>query len=224
MSEGRKTFSMSTFAAYLKGEVSEDQKQAVKELLDHMTQKNVDDEFEPFAAALSKAWIYEQHPDLAKLSTEDVSAMGEKVSVTPLPAGALGEVNDIFDKLADYRNTINTQKSKIEELEAQLAEVTKEKDAKIADLSKKVKDYEAEKSEDAEKMFVTTEARIVEFTEKLQELLKEVEEVKKTGVVVAGAAPAAGGAAPAGGGAPEAGGEPEADFGFGGDPFADSSW
>ena len=78
---------------------------------------------------------------------------------------------------------------------------------------------------------MTTEARIVEFTGKLEALLKEVEEVKKTGVVVAGVAgvAAAAGAAPAA--AESAGAPAEAaagtDFGFSGgsqDPFADSNW
>jgi ribosomal protein L12E/L44/L45/RPP1/RPP2 len=77
---------------------------------------------------------------------------------------------------------------------------------------------------------VTTEARIVEFTGKLEALLKEVDEVKKTGVVVAGVAgaAAAAGAAPAegAGDAPAEVGAGD-DFGFAGgaqDPFADSNW
>ena len=63
-----------------------------------------------------------------------------------------------------------------------------------------MKEFEDQKKSEAEALFVTTEARIVEFTGKLEALLKEVDEVKKTGVVVAGvagAAPAAAGAAPA---------------------------
>ena len=64
MSEARKTFPMSTFVSYIKGGESNN---SVQELLGYMTQKDIDAEFEPFAAALAKAWIYEQHPELAKM-------------------------------------------------------------------------------------------------------------------------------------------------------------
>jgi peptidoglycan hydrolase CwlO-like protein len=145
-----------------------------------------------------------------------------------MPVKAKAEVDEVFAKLADYKGQINAKSAKVDELTKALAA----KDAEIAALSAKVKEFEGQKKGEAEALFVTTEARIVEFTGKLEALLKEVEEVKKTGVVVAGVAgvtAAAGAAAPA---AAEAAGAPAetaagTDFGFAGgsqDPFADSNW
>ena len=178
MSEARKIFPMDTFVAYLKG----DEDASVAEMLGYLTQKDLDDDFAPFAAALSKAWIYEQHPELTKMSKGQVVELGQSVSVAPMPVKAMDEINEVFDKLADYKGTINDQAAEIEDLNQALAA----KDGEIAALQAKVKEYEDEKKGQAEELFVTTEARIVEFTGKLEALLQEVEEVKKTGVVVAG--------------------------------------
>lgn len=222
MSEARKIFPMDTFVAYLKGEGNE----SVVDMLAYLTQKDLDAEFTPFAAALSKAWIYEQHPELTKMSKGQVVELGQSVSVAPMPIKAKAEVDDVFEKLAGLKTQITAKDAKIDELMAALAG----KDAEIAALAAKVKSFEGEKKDDAEKLFVTTEARIVEFTDKLEALLKEVEEVKKTGVVVAGVAGvAAPAAAAAGSTTSDAPAEAVAgdDFGFSGgaqDPFADSNW
>ncbi len=222
MSEARKIFPMDTFVAYLKGDGSA----SVSELLTYMTQKDLDADSVPFAAALAKAWIYEQHPELTKMSKGQMVELGQSVSVAPMPVKAKAEIDDVFAKLADYKGQINAKAAKIDELTKALAA----KDAEIAALTAKVKEFEGQKKGEAESLFITTEARIVEFTGKLEALLKEVEEVKKTGVVVAGVAgvAAAAGAAPA---AEAAGAPAEAaagtDFGFSGgsqDPFADSNW
>lgn len=220
MSEARKIFPMDTFVAYLKG----DEDGSVAAMLAYLTQKDLDDDFTPFAAALSKAWIYEQHPELTKMSKGQLVELGQSVSVAPIPVKAMDEINEVFDKLADYKGTINDQAAEIEDLNQALAA----KDGEITALQAKVKEYEDQKKGQAEELFVTTEARIVEFTGKLEALLKEVEEVKKTGVVVAGVA---GVAAPAASGGEAAGAPAEAgagdDFGFSGgaqDPFADSNW
>jgi hypothetical protein len=212
---------MTTFVSYLKGEGGAD----LGELLQYMTQKELDAEFMPFAAALAKAWVYEQHPELTQLSAGQITELGEKVSIAPLPMRAMDQVNEVFDTLADYKSKIQAGEAKVAELEETVAA----KDAKIADLEKKVKEFESEKKGEAEQLFVTTEARVEEFTKKLEELLKEVDEVKKTGVVVAGvagaAAPAAGEAAPAAGAPADEG--PGDDFGFTGgaaDPFASTDW
>jgi uncharacterized protein (DUF342 family) len=85
-------------------------------------------------------------------------------------------------------------------------------------LQKQIKAYEDQKKGQAEEMFITSEKRIAEYTKKLEELLKEVDEVKKNGVVVAGVAAAPGAAAPA---------EQKVDedsFDFGGSSFDDSDW
>ncbi len=222
MSEARKIFPMDTFVAYLKG----DGNASVAEMLGYLTQKDLDGDSTPFAAALAKAWIYEQHPELTKMSKGQMVELGQSVSVAPMPVKAKAEVDEVFAKLADYKGQINAKGAKIDELTKALAA----KDAEIAALSAKVKEFEGQKKDEAEALFVTTEARIVEFTGKLEALLKEVEEVKKTGVVVAGVAgvAAAAGAAPAAeaaSGPADAG--PGSDFGFSGgsqDPFADSKW
>jgi septal ring factor EnvC (AmiA/AmiB activator) len=212
---------MTTFVSYLKGESGAD----LGELLQYMTQKELDADFMPFAAALAKAWVYEQHPELTQLSAGQITELGEKVSIAPLPMRAMDQVNEVFDTLADYKAQIVSGQAKVAELEETVAA----KDAKIADLEKKVKEFESEKKGEAEQLFVTTEARVEEFTKKLEELLKEVDEVKKTGVVVAGVAAAAG-AAPAAeaaaSGAPAEEGAGD-DFGFSGggaDPFAATDW
>jgi peptidoglycan hydrolase CwlO-like protein len=222
MSEARKIFPMDTFVAYLKGDGSA----SVAEMLGYLTQKDLDTESVPFAAALAKAWIYEQHPELTKMSKGQMVELGQSVSVAPMPVKAKAEVDEVFAKLADYKGQIKAKDAKIEDLNKALAA----KDGEIAALAAKVKEFEGQKKGEAEALFVTTEARIVEFTGKLEALLKEVEEVKKTGVVVAGVAGvAAAGAAPAADGGAGAPAEAVAgdDFGFSGgaqDPFADSKW
>jgi predicted RNase H-like nuclease (RuvC/YqgF family) len=106
--------------------------------------------------------------------------------------------------------------AKIQELEGDI----EAKDAKIAELQKQVKAFEDEKKGQAEELFITTEKRIEEYTKKLEELLKEVDEVKKNGVVVAGVAAAAG----AGAAAPAEKEVDEDTFDFGGSSFDDEDW
>jgi peptidoglycan hydrolase CwlO-like protein len=214
MSEARKIFPINTFVACLKGEGKEANKESLHDMLNYMTGKDVDSEFEPFAIALTKAWIYEQHPELTNLSASGLAALGENVSVTPLPALAAAEASGIFEQLAEYRSTIASKDATIEELQGDL----ESKDSKIADLQKQIKAYEDEKKGQAEELFITSEKRIEEYTKKLEELLKEVDEVKKNGVVVAGVAAAPGAAAPA---------EKKVDedsFDFGGSSFDDEGW
>lgn len=223
MSEARKTFPMSTFVSYLKGgEIN----QGVKDLLAFMTQKDVNEEFEPFAAALAKAWIYEQHPELAKMKTGQVSGLGDNVSVGALPGDVMVTVESIFGKLAEYHQTITDQDAAIKELEAKCAG----SEAKLAETEKAMAEYkgkceafEASATGEGDKVIVTSQAKVEEYIGKVDELLKMIEDVKKNGVVTvaAGAAPAAGAASSDG---PVTGGEPEADFGFGSDPFGSDSW
>ncbi len=215
MSEARKIFPINTFVACLKGEGKEANKESLHAMLNYMVQSDVDAEFEPFAVALTKAWIYEQHPELTNLSASGLAALGENVSLSPLPVLAAAEAGGIMEQLGEYKSTINAKDAKIEELQGDI----EAKDAKIADLQKQVKAFEAEKKGQAEELFITSEKRIAEYTKKLEDLLKEVDEVKKNGVVVAGvaAAPGAAGAAPA---------EKKVDedsFDFGGSDF-DDDW
>ncbi|NCC24399.1 MAG: hypothetical protein EOM25_04230 [Deltaproteobacteria bacterium] len=222
MAEARKIFPINTFVSCLKGEGKSAYSESTLEMLNYMTQQEVDEEFAPFASALTKAWIYEQHPDLTQMNTTQVSGLGQNVSVAPLPTLAQAEAGEIFQKLSGYRKTLKDMEAKVTSLEGALVD----KDKTIEGLQKKIKEFETEKKNEAEKLFITSEKRIEEYTKKLEELLKEVDEVKKTGVVVAGVAGAAAPAA-AGGSAGPADAGAGSDFGFSGganDPFASEDW
>lgn len=231
MAEARKTFPMSTFAAYIKGVGKEGQKQNITELLAFMTGSDVDSEAEPFAAALAKAWIYEQHPELAKMAGGQVQALGDTVSVLELPEGVKTEVAAIFAKLGEYRKTIADQKGKIADLEKKLAET----EGKLSETSKAMADFkgkyealEASGKGAGEKVIIAAEEKVTALNAQLGDLAAEIEKAKSGIIAILKAAPTAGGVAaagePAGAGAPEVGGEPSPDFGFGSDPFADSKW
>ncbi|WP_027720405.1 hypothetical protein [Maridesulfovibrio zosterae] len=226
MSEARKTFPMSTFVSYIKGGESNN---SVQELLGYMTQKDIDAEFEPFAAALAKAWIYEQHPELAKMKTGQVAGLGENVSVGALSGDVMVQVDAIFGKLADYRSTGAAQAAKIQELETKLAAAEGklgETEKAMAEYKGKCEAFEASSKGEGDKVIVTSQEKVEEYIGKVDELLKMIEDVKKHGVVTVASGAVAEGAAPAGdsAGAPATGGAPAEDFGFGSDPFSDEGW
>lgn len=208
MAEARKVFPMQTFAAYLRGKPG-NYNQDVLELLGFITQKEVDKEFAPFASALSKAWIYEQHPELTRLSKGEVTELGDNVSVLSLPADVQEEATDLFNKLEEYKQTIQEQKDKLAEYEGILEENKK----KIAALESKVSDYEQQMKDEGEKKIIASAAKVEDYIKKVDDLLAKIDEVKKHGVVtVSGEAGAPAEEAPA-----EEGGTkgPEAEFGFG---------
>ncbi|WP_320171339.1 hypothetical protein [Maridesulfovibrio sp.] len=226
MSEARKTFPMSTFVSYIKGGESNN---SVQELLAYMTQKDIDAEFEPFAAAMAKAWIYEQHPELAKMKAGQVAGLGDNISVGALPGDVMVQVDAIFAKLADYRSTVCDQAAKIQDLETKLAAAEGklgETEKAMAEYKGKCEAFEASGKDEGDKVIVTSQAKVEEYIGKVDELLKMIEDVKKNGVVTvaAGAAPAAPAADAGSAGAPATGGAPAEDFGFGSDPFADDAW
>jgi archaellum component FlaC len=211
MAEARKVYPIQTFSAFLRGQPGQ-YNQEVLDLLSFMTQKSVDQELAPFASALAKYWVYEQHPELTRLKKEEVTELGENVSVLALPADVKEEVDNIFGKLAEYQKTIKEQKEKIAEYEGQLEENKK----KIAALESKVSDYESQMKEQGEQKIMASASKVDEYLQKVDDLLAKIDEVKKHGVVtVSGeAGAAAAGAGAAAGGASE---EPEPDFGFGGE-------
>jgi chromosome segregation ATPase len=228
MSEARKTFPMSTFVAYLKGENFEAQKQNINDMLAFMTGKDIDEEAELFAEALGKAYIYEQHPELAKMAAGEVAAQGDNVSVTELPPDVKTQVDAIFSKLAQYRQTIMEQESKIKDLETQLSETS----GKLAETEKAMADYkgkyealEASGKAEGEKVIVAAEEKVTELNTKVSDLAGEIDKVKSSIVAILQAAPTGeGGAAAPSSEGPQVGGEPEADFGFGSDMFNESEW
>ncbi|MFW6055075.1 MAG: hypothetical protein ACOC9D_04135, partial [Thermodesulfobacteriota bacterium] len=206
MAEARKVFPMQTFVSYMRGQAG-NYKQDVIELLGFMTQKEVDKELAPFASGLSKAWIYEQHPELARLKKEEVSELGENVSVMSLPPDVQEEVDTVFSKLTESRRTLKEQQDKIAEYEGILEENKK----KIAALEEKVADYEAQMKDEGEKKIVASAAKVEDYLGKVDELLAKIQEVKEHGVVtVSGAGGAAPEAAAADSGETK---EPESDFG-----------
>ncbi len=219
-----KVFPMHTFVTCLKGGDAADS--GLLDMLSFLTQGNVDAEFAPVAAALSKAWIYEQEPQLTTATAGDVAALGEKVAVKPLPEAAQAQAQAIMAKAADLRAMNAT-------LNDQVAKLTAEKAALAGELSgakAKLKDFEEQAAKGDVKLQVSN-TKMDEHIKKLEQLMEEVAKVKAQGVVVAGVAgggAAAGDAAAAGGGdasgAPAVGGEPEADFGLGSNPFADATW
>jgi len=201
MAEARKVFPMNTFVSYLKGVDKEGNKKGVVEMVGYMTQAEIDEELAPFAAALAKAWIYEQHPELVKMTSGDLAAQGQNVSVAILPPDVTAEVNTLFAKLAADKKTICEQAAKLEKVEKELAEKTailKDTDTRMKAAETKVKSLEASLQSAGDKVIVASEAKVVEYIGKVDELLKMIEDVKKHGVVTVsggGAAPAAGGGA-----------------------------
>jgi predicted ribosome quality control (RQC) complex YloA/Tae2 family protein len=208
MAETRKVFPIQTFVSLLRGKpgaYSND----VLELLSFVTNKNVDKEFAPFAAALAKAWIYEQHPELARAKKEEVTELGENVSIMSFPADMQEEMDALFDQLQEQKQTLQEQKDKIAEYEGTL----EQNKQKISSLEAKVQDYEAQAQDEGEKKIMASSSKVDDHLKKVDDLLAKIDEVKKHGVVtVSGEAGAAGAAAESGGGT----GEPEEDFGFGG--------
>lgn len=219
-----KIFPMNTFVSCLKGANTADA--GTIELLSFMTQNEVDAEFAPIAAALSKAWIYEQEPQLAKATAGDVSGLGEKVAIKPLPDAALAQAQGIMNKMAELRAANAALSAQVEKLTAEAAA----KGDEVKALKAKLKPLEDQAAQGDVKLQVSN-SKMDEHIKKLEQLMEEVAKVKAQGVVVAGVAGGAAAGADAGAsaggdasGAPSVGGEPEADFGLGSNPFADATW
>lgn len=217
-----KVFPMSTFVAVLRGVDMDKQKKGVGEFATFVTGQNVDADFSPFALALSKAWVYEQNPELATMGAAEMTGLGAKVALKPLADDAAAEAGAIFEKLAGFKATIADQAAKIADLEAKLAEAS----GKLTVAESKVKTFEAQQKAGDQKLEVSSK-KLDDYSKKLEALLAQIDEVKSKGVVVAGVAGAAAGAA-----AGEAGGDaagpvdsgPSDDFGFGSDAFNADSW
>jgi hypothetical protein len=219
-----KVFPMHTFVSCLKGASTADS--GVLDMLSFMTQGNIDAEFAPIAAALSKAWIYEQEPQLTKAAAGQVTGLGEMVAVKPLPEAEQAQAQAIIAMVGDLRAQNAALAEQVVKLSAEKAAIA----ADYAGAKGKLKDFEEQAAKGDVKLSVTA-SKMDEHIKKLEQLMEEVAKVKAQGVVVAGvaggAAAADGGAAPASSdasGAPAVGGEPEADFGLGSNPFADATW
>ncbi len=218
-----KVFPMTTFVSCLRGGDASDA--GVVELLSFLTQAQVDADVIPFASSLSKAYIYEQNPELTKFSKGEIASLGQKVSIQAMGDDDLAQAQEVMTKMVEYKKTVAAQEAKITELEAE----TKKLSDDLAAAKAKLKTFEAQAAQGDQKLEVSS-TKMDGYMKKLDELLAQIDKVKKEGVVVAGVAGAAPGAAAAGdagsGGAPaeEAAGT---DFGFSGgasDPFADSGW
>jgi len=216
-----KVFPMNTFMSYLKGVDKEGQKKGVVELVSYMADTVVDEELAPFAGAIAKAWIYEQHPEVIAMSANQLASAGKNVSVPKLPAETMGEINALFVKLAEYKTAAETQAEELLKVKAELAAKTAtliDVEAKLKAAEASVKRFEDSAQKDSEKILVAPLAKVEEYIGKVDELLKMIEDVKKHGVVTV-----AGGGAPAAGGATAAAEEPVVDFGVE-DSFTKSDW
>jgi len=218
-----KVFPMNTFMSYLKGVDKEGQKKGVVELVSYMSDTVVDEELAPFAAAIAKAWIYEQHPEVIAMSAQQLSSTAKNVSVPKLPAETVSEIGSLFAKLAEYKTTMNAQAEKLAKVEAELAAKSAsltDVEAKLKAAEASVKRFEESSQKESEKLLVAPLSKVNEYIGKVDELLKMIEDVKKHGVVTVAAGGAAG--AP---GAPAAAAEaePVVDFGVD-DPFTKSDW
>jgi DNA repair exonuclease SbcCD ATPase subunit len=150
------------------------------------------------------------NPELAGKEPGQMADMGSSVSVMPLPESYQQEVDDLFKKMASYKETIEIQKEKIAGLEKDLSETK----AKLSEAQGYKAKYESLEKE-GEQMINTAKSKIEDMNQKVDDLLAKIEEVKKHGVVTA--APGAEGAeAPAGAQASQdSPGEVADDFGFG---------
>lgn len=207
----RKVFPMGMFAAYITGEDKDQNMAGIKEMLGYMTQLEIDATSLPFAEAISKAWIYEQNPELINIAGK-ADQFGQHVSVPVLPEDVTAQVGGIVEELKGTKEKNAEQAKKISDLEKKLAETQ----ASLKAAEAKVTTYEAQLGE-GEKKLTVSEGKIETVTGKVDTLLAKIEEVIAHGVVTAaggdaGDAPAA--AADAAG-AVDSPGEVSDDFGFG---------
>ena len=212
-----KVFPMNAFVSILRGEAA-DQNQL--DMLAYITQaETIDGDFAPVAQALSKAWIYEQEPQLTKYAEGDIAKLGNQVKIEALPAGEAARAQAVLAVLAELK----AENVKLAAENAKLAAESAKLKADMDPLQTQIKAMKAANAA-GEKQVTVASSKLDEMTKKLNALMAEVEKVKSQGVVVAGVA----GGAPAGEGAvkdgPSVGGEPEPDFGFGGDAFAGDTW
>lgn len=213
-----KVFPMSTFVACLKGADKADQ--GLIEMLSFVTESEFDTDFAPVAAALSKAWIYEQNPELTKYKEADVAALGQKVKLAPLTDADLHKAQAVLSILGEMKK----ENAELATAKADLEKKVKSLEGQMAAADAELKKFRAQAAEGDKKLEVSGK-KMDDYIKKVNELLEQIEKVKKEGVVVAGDAGAAGEAGAEGDAAPAA--EAGDDFGFSGggsDPFADSNW
>lgn len=217
-----KVFPISTFVSALRGADQVDAE--ILEFLSFVTQSDVNADLAPVAAGLSKGYIYEVEPGLTKQAAGDLAGLGSKVKLAPLAGVELSQAQAALGKLAELQKENAGLKDQIAKLTSEKSDL----DAQVKSLAAKVKVVD-DANKAGESKIALSSKKIDDMVKKLNDLMAEVDKVKQQGVVVAGAAggdaaAAADGGAASGGDAPATGGEPEADFGFGSNPFADSSW
>jgi hypothetical protein len=216
-----KVFPMSTFVACLRENDTTDA--GVVDMLGFLTNSTVSEDFAPFAAALSKAWVYEQNPELTKASKGEIAGLGQKVSINSMSGVLAEQAQAVLGQLVELKQSNEDLAAKVATLEAENKALS---EAKIQ-AEGKLKKYETQAAQGDTKLEMSSK-KLDEYLKKVNELLEQIEKVKKEGVVVAGA-PGEGDAAAADDGAAGAPAQEEAgsEFGFGGgaaDPFADSNW
>jgi hypothetical protein len=184
MAEARKVFEMRTFASFLKGQDRDGGKKGVEELVGYMTQSEIDEELAPFAAALAKAWIYEQHPELARMTIGDLYAQGQNVSVPTLPPDLRAEVGALSARLSGGRKTRCEQAARLGEAEKELAGVTarlKDADARAKAAEARAASLSASLQSADGKALADSRGKVAEGVARLEEHLKMLEEAKRHG-------------------------------------------
>ncbi len=215
-----KVYPMNAFVSVLRGDVAD---QAQLDMLAYITgTETMEADVAPVAQALSKAWIYEQEPDLTKYAEGDIVKLGNQVKISALPEAEAVKAKAVMDILGALKAENAALKAEVETLTADKADLA----AKIAPLEAQAKVVETQNAAGEAKVTMAS-SKLDEMSKKLTDLMAEVDKVKSQGVVVAGVA-GDGAAAPAADGAlsdgPVVGGEPEADFGLGGDAFGGDTW
>ncbi|MDD4731067.1 MAG: hypothetical protein PHX58_03930 [Desulfovibrio sp.] len=213
-----KVFPISTFVTALRGADQVDAE--LLEFLSFVTQTDVNADLAPVAAGLSKGYIYEVEPGLTKQAEGELSGLGNKVKLAPLAGSELSQAQAALSKLLELQKENEALKAEVEKLNGEKSDL----DAKVKSLAAKVKVVD-DANKAGESKIALSSKKIDDMVKKLNALMEEVDKVKQQGVVVAGAAGDGAAAGAAGGDdAPATGGEPEADFGFGSNPFADADW
>lgn len=188
MSQARKVFSMRTFVSLLRGVDRQAQAQEVADLVGFMAGVPLDAALAPFAAALAKAWIYEQHPELATMSAAALAASAQNVSVTALPPEAAAEAADIFTRLTAAQKTAAEQAARIETLEGELAARTaqfRDVEARLTSAEQTIGRLEAASREQGDALVVASAAKVRDFIGQVDTLLGKIEAIKQQGLVAA---------------------------------------
>lgn len=235
--EARRVFKMETILGVIAGKSGAD----VADLLGYLAQRELSGEELGAVAPIAKGWLYSLEPRFMKCeysenvvfeewAQKQAAALGDNVSLEPIPACEMAGISVVLDKMADSKATLAAQVAEIADLKAKAAALAPF-EAKAATLEKQVADLTG-KLDKAKADLTAAQKELKTFDGKVAINEKEIESSVKdmvskglkealanlpVGAAVAGAA-VAGDAAPAGFDAPAAessSGDVPDSFGFG---------